>query len=144
MLTPEANDKVLKFVEELNNLVIEFVNQHSDEIGELFQSHYGSLVSNKQTPAISAAIYLLKAAQLQNMVNAQVTQTPVKRNIKWAASGAAKAAKALTMPETEESKARLEVCKGCEEWTGKSCKVCGCFVSLKVKIPEEKCPKGKW
>jgi hypothetical protein len=60
------------------------------------------------------------------------------------AKGAVKAAKALTKPETPESQARLGVCKGCDQWTGKSCKICGCFVSLKVRIPEEKCPLGKW
>jgi hypothetical protein len=60
------------------------------------------------------------------------------------AEGAVKAVKAMTLPETEESKARLAVCHGCDKWTGTSCKVCGCFVNLKVKMPEEKCPEGKW
>jgi hypothetical protein len=50
----------------------------------------------------------------------------------------------MTYPETEQSKARLEVCGGCEKWDGKSCKMCGCYTALKVKIPEEKCPLGKW
>ena len=81
------------------------------------------------------------------MVQEQVKKQNVskeRRSVSWAASGAVKAAKALTMPETPESQARLGVCKGCDQWTGKSCKVCGCFVNLKVKIPEEKCPLGKW
>lgn len=64
--------------------------------------------------------------------------------VKHYAEGAIKAVKAMTMPETEESKARLVVCHGCDKWTGTSCKVCGCFVNLKVKMPEEKCPEGKW
>jgi hypothetical protein len=64
--------------------------------------------------------------------------------VKHYAEGAVKAVKAMTLPETEESKARLAVCHGCDKWTGTSCKVCGCFVNLKVKIPEEKCPEGKW
>lgn len=68
-----------------------------------------------------------------------------KENIvKHYTEGAVKAVKAMTLPETEASKARLEVCKGCDKWTGTSCKVCGCYVNLKVKIPEEKCPEGKW
>jgi len=66
------------------------------------------------------------------------------QTIKHYAEGAVKAVKAMTLPETEESKARLAVCQGCDKWTGTSCKVCGCFVNLKVKIPEEKCPEGKW
>jgi len=64
--------------------------------------------------------------------------------VKHYAEGAVKAVKAMTLPETEESKARLAVCQGCDKWTGTSCKVCGCYVNLKVKIPEEKCPEGKW
>jgi len=81
---------------------------------------------------------------LQFLKHPQLQVQRVKRDAKWLAQGALKAAKAVTKPETEESKARLEVCKGCDQWTGKSCKVCGCFVNLKVRIPEEKCPIGKW
>ncbi len=55
-----------------------------------------------------------------------------------------KAAEAAMMPETEVSKARLVVCSMCDQWTGTTCKKCGCFTKLKVKIPEEKCPLGKW
>ena len=39
---------------------------------------------------------------------------------------------------------RLEVCKGCEHWTGSKCRKCGCFTSLKVRLPSEACPIGKW
>lgn len=72
-----------------------------------------------------------------------IPKEPIKKVVHFF-KGATKAAKAMTLPETPESQARLEVCKGCDQWTGKSCKVCGCFVSLKVRIPEEKCPLGKW
>lgn len=68
----------------------------------------------------------------------------INKGIMHYAQGAVKAVQAMTLPETEESKARLAVCHGCDKWTGTSCKVCGCFVKLKVKIPEEKCPEGKW
>lgn len=80
----------------------------------------------------------------KNDITGLPNQPSTKKGIKHYAEGAAKAVKAMTMPETDESKARLEVCKGCDKWTGTSCKVCGCFVNLKVKIPEEKCPEGKW
>ena len=70
--------------------------------------------------------------------------TPPEKTVKHFLKGATKAVKAMTLPETEQSKARLAVCRGCDKWTGKSCKVCGCYVNLKVKIPEEKCPEGKW
>lgn len=68
----------------------------------------------------------------------------ISRGIMHYAQGAIKAVQAMTLPETEESKARLAVCHKCDKWTGSSCKVCGCYVNLKVKIPEEKCPIGKW
>lgn len=80
--------------------------------------------------------------KIQNQKASEPTATP--RDAAWLAKGAMKAAKALTMPETEESKARLAICQSCDQWTGRSCKLCGCFVKLKVKIPEEKCPAGKW
>lgn len=143
MLNPDLQDKAVKFVEELNACVLDFVNNQSDEIVELFQTHYGSLASPDNLSAISMAIHLLRGAMMQEQVKKQ-NVSKKRRSVSWAASGAVKAAKALTMPETPESQARLEVCKGCDQWTGKSCKVCGCFVSLKVKIPEEKCPLGKW
>ena len=73
-----------------------------------------------------------------------VVLPPVVKDLKHFAKGAVKVAKAITLPETEESKARLAVCHKCDKWTGTSCKVCGCFVKLKVKIPQEKCPEGKW
>lgn len=71
-------------------------------------------------------------------------KTKKQNVIQHYAEGAVKAIKAMTLSETEESKARLAVCHGCDKWTGTSCKVCGCFVNLKVKMPEEKCPEGKW
>lgn len=81
--------------------------------------------------------------QCPHRVVGAVPQEPIKKVVHFA-KGAAKAVQAVTLPETPESQARLEVCKGCDQWTGKSCKVCGCFVNLKVRIPEEKCPLGKW
>lgn len=69
---------------------------------------------------------------------------PLKKTLHWAGEGAVKAAKAMLLPTTEQSKARLVVCGGCDQWTGTACKICGCYTKLKVKIPEEKCPLGKW
>ena len=74
----------------------------------------------------------------------ELKKDTVVGTVKHYAEGAIKAVKAMTLPETEESKARLVVCVNCDKWTGTSCKVCGCYVNLKVKIPEEKCPEGKW
>jgi rubrerythrin len=60
------------------------------------------------------------------------------------AMAAAKAARAVVTPESDMSRRRLEVCKTCENWTGHTCKVCGCFTALKVRLPDEACPIGKW
>jgi hypothetical protein len=55
-----------------------------------------------------------------------------------------KVAHAVVTPESDMSRRRLEVCKTCENWTGHTCKVCGCFTALKVRLPAEACPIGKW
>jgi hypothetical protein len=69
---------------------------------------------------------------------------PVKRDVKWAFNGAKKVMQAMSLPQTPQSIERLGICQTCPEWTGTKCKICGCFTKLKVKIPEEKCPLGKW
>lgn len=93
----------------------------------------------------------LSRLELENDINVflfevrkLMSKTKKQNIIQHYAEGAVKAVKAMTLPETEESKARLVVCVNCDKWTGTSCKVCGCYVNLKVKIPEEKCPEGKW
>jgi tetratricopeptide (TPR) repeat protein len=39
---------------------------------------------------------------------------------------------------------RLETCGGCVNHTGVRCKLCGCFTSVKARLPHERCPVGKW
>lgn len=41
---------------------------------------------------------------------------------------------------------RYDICKGCERLfkPTKSCKECGCFMSLKTWLKEASCPIGKW
>jgi tetratricopeptide (TPR) repeat protein len=39
---------------------------------------------------------------------------------------------------------RLQTCGPCEHHTGLRCKVCGCFTSVKARMPHESCPIGKW
>ena len=43
-------------------------------------------------------------------------------------------------------KSRLEICKACEYFRPKTetCRKCGCFMKLKVKLPAAVCPLGKW
>ena len=47
--------------------------------------------------------------------------------------------------ETEEN-ARFAVCQECPELIKitNQCKQCGCFMKLKVKLKEAKCPLNKW
>ena len=41
---------------------------------------------------------------------------------------------------------RYSICKNCEEFRTsiKQCRICGCFMPLKVRLAFEKCPKEKW
>lgn len=41
---------------------------------------------------------------------------------------------------------RLAICMECPELikTTKNCKLCGCFMTQKVKLPHSSCPVGKW
>ncbi len=41
---------------------------------------------------------------------------------------------------------RLSICKKCDKYIEETstCKACGCFMILKVKIKKLTCPIGKW
>ena len=43
-------------------------------------------------------------------------------------------------------KSRLEICKTCDYFRPKTetCRKCGCFMKLKTKLENAKCPVGKW
>jgi hypothetical protein len=47
-------------------------------------------------------------------------------------------------PEIENY--RFNICKSCDKYITltNQCKRCGCFVSLKVKLQQVRCPDGKW
>lgn len=45
----------------------------------------------------------------------------------------------------EMSKERLLICKNCVHLRrGPQCYICGCFLDLKTRVPEETCPLNKW
>jgi len=48
--------------------------------------------------------------------------------------------------DREVADARYEVCLDCPELTEhtKQCKTCMCFMVLKTKVKDAKCPLGKW
>ena len=39
---------------------------------------------------------------------------------------------------------RLEICSNCNDKCGKTCCICGCYLSKKAKWSSEVCPKNKW
>ena len=39
---------------------------------------------------------------------------------------------------------RMKICTDCEHFTGTKCDQCGCFMRAKTKIPQARCPLGKW
>lgn len=144
-----ANPALIAFVREVNEAVASVLNANSKDILDEYVNA-GGRAELKPMPevldnadAFTALIHLLQSARMQEVAK-KAKPEPQERNLKWAAEGVVKATKALALPETEESKARLAICESCDQWTGRSCKICGCFVKLKVKIPEEKCPAGKW
>lgn len=48
--------------------------------------------------------------------------------------------------EKIESEKRINVCLSCEDLIKltRQCKRCGCFMNLKTKLKDAKCPIGKW
>lgn len=49
----------------------------------------------------------------------------------------------LVDKETQDK--RWEICKGCDRLSEKNfCKLCGCFMPVKVKLKTVACPMGKW
>jgi hypothetical protein len=99
---------------------------------------YSHLWGKKHLPDTKHRIYKrMEEFKLQ-------TKEDYTPDISWAVGGALKALTSFGHKKTEQSEQRLAVCQSCPEWNGKSCRVCGCYVTLKVRIPEEKCPHGKW
>jgi tetratricopeptide (TPR) repeat protein len=39
---------------------------------------------------------------------------------------------------------RLDACGRCANHTGVRCKLCGCFTSMKARLPHERCPLAMW
>jgi hypothetical protein len=44
------------------------------------------------------------------------------------------------------SSSRMEICSGCEKFitVTKQCLQCGCFMNMKTRLLNAKCPLGKW
>ena len=63
---------------------------------------------------------------------------------KKAASAIINKEKITSDPDSAEK--RLDICNKCAKLCKQSgrCELCGCFVTLKVKLQFESCPAGKW
>jgi hypothetical protein len=68
----------------------------------------------------------------------------------FAASAARHVAAGMPQATQEQIDQRFAICKQCEHFDGKACRLCGCpvvrerqFVS-KLSWANEKCPAGKW
>ena len=50
--------------------------------------------------------------------------------------------------DNEKRKAvdKMKICLQCDEFrkSTKQCKICNCFMPVKVRLPGQKCPEGKW
>ena len=44
----------------------------------------------------------------------------------------------------QNSDFRMKICNTCPHYDAPRCKLCGCFMIAKTKIPQAKCPAGKW
>ena len=44
----------------------------------------------------------------------------------------------------ENADFRMKICNTCPNYAAPRCKLCGCFMIAKTKIPQAKCPAGKW
>lgn len=74
--------------------------------------------------------------------------------ISTALHGAAKMIDLLSQPgiTPTEHRRRRDVCKFCPSRNGSWCgemlaatqDTCGCLITLKIMVPSEKCPQGKW
>lgn len=77
------------------------------------------------------------------VAQAAAQQAPAHGPMRYIA-GAAKAVVASVTADSPMSERRLAICKTCDQWDGSRCKQCGCFTALKVRLPAEACPIGKW
>lgn len=50
----------------------------------------------------------------------------------------------LPRADDDTARRRLEVCSGCVQYDGSSCRICGCNMAAKVRMLEQRCPLGLW
>lgn len=45
---------------------------------------------------------------------------------------------------TIRPKGRIDICRSCEAHDGGWCRLCGCILWFKTRLPHESCPLGRW
>ena len=87
------------------------------------------------------------AGQADQPTAGQVPSEPpglLRRAANFAGALGRAVAAGLPLVTQEQQAARLEVCKGCQEYSGLQCRQCGCVASLKAMLGTEDCPLKKW
>jgi len=72
----------------------------------------------------------------------------------WLKKGAKKLFEVEPLNDPDEAERRFKICRGCDKFDGEKCKVCGCFMEVKVTMKKHRelngdirwthCPEGKW
>lgn len=95
--------------------------------------------------AVREAVEAWRDTIATNAQHIPFASRPLSERFKAAIAAVPKILRAtMNQPNTPLALARLKICGQCEQWTGRTCKICGCSTSLKVRLPDEKCPLGKW
>jgi hypothetical protein len=68
----------------------------------------------------------------------------LNRATSFASSMAQFAAGGFKTVSHEVYQARFAHCLPCEQYDVGMCKLCGCYLDAKVRLPHEECPEGKW
>ena len=50
---------------------------------------------------------------------------------------------AVLAPELKQE-TRIKICLACLDFEEGRCKLCGCFMNIKVRLEAAKCPASKW
>lgn len=114
----------------------------------------GGLAPFRSTRDIEAAVASERAQIAStNDVPSPLPSSPpslLQKAKNFAASAARHVAAGMPQCSQEQIDQRFAICKQCEHFDGKACRLCGCpvvrerqFVS-KLSWANEKCPAGKW
>jgi hypothetical protein len=113
-------------------------------------SHRGSASEEGRYPCASPKLVVprngVPAATCQRCPYADASQPPslLTKAASLAAAVVKHAAGGFQQTTPAEFDARLAVCAGCPEFTGNSCRKCGCGLRAKASMRTESCPLAKW